>query len=141
MGSDQTFDSRDTDLCGAADRTLGRRPDLVIEGTGASAGLAARVSALRRRGRLVQTGNPGGGMTLEKSVCPQILRKEITLSGTWNSDRLPGVRDEREAAADLLARVYEWLDRLISRRFRLEDGRKPTDFMTERKGFFCKRCT
>ena len=138
MGNDLTFDSRDTDVGAAAEQALGRRLDLVIEGTGASAGLAACVSALRQRGRLVLMGNPGGDMKLEKSVYSQILRKEITLSGTWNSDHLSGIRDDWETVVDLLARDHAWFDRLISHRFRLEDERRPLDIMTERKEFFCK---
>ena len=65
---------------------LGERgADACIEGTGKSEPWAACISLVKAGGRVVCLGNPLGGMSLSQDVYWKILRKELSLAGTWNS--------------------------------------------------------
>ena len=68
-----------------AEITGGEGFDIVVEGTGASSCLSLAISLCRRGGEVLLMGNPQGDMELEKGVYWQILRKQLTLRGTWNS--------------------------------------------------------
>ena len=59
--------------------------DIVIEGTGAVESLATAIMIAKSGGEIVLLGNPLGDMNLTKSVYWQILRRQLTLKGTWNS--------------------------------------------------------
>lgn len=138
MGNEWTLDAASCSPAQEAERLLGHRLDMVIEGTGSSAGLSACILALKNHGRLVAMGNPGGEVRLPQEVYSAILRREISLSGTWNSDHLKGIRDDWETVVDILHRDQTWFRQLISHRFRLWDGLKPLEMMTAREAFFCK---
>lgn len=59
--------------------------DVVLEGTGNGQALGRCLRAVKPCGRMVLMGNPGGNMDLPKDDYWQILRKELTVYGTWNS--------------------------------------------------------
>ena len=56
-----------------------------IEGTGTGSCLNSAVECVRTGGRIVLLGNPHCDTTLELKNHSSILRKEILLSGVWNS--------------------------------------------------------
>lgn len=59
--------------------------DLCIEGTGASSCIELAIDVTRAAGEIVLMGNPQGNVNLEKNKYWQILRKQLTVHGTWNS--------------------------------------------------------
>ncbi len=59
--------------------------DIVIEGTGASESFSNAIKICRRGGKIVAMGNPSGDVVIEKNMYWQILRKQLTIKGTWNS--------------------------------------------------------
>ena len=59
--------------------------DCAIEGTGAPQALCSLIQAMKPHSRVILMGNPARDMTITQSVYSQILRREITLRGTWNS--------------------------------------------------------
>lgn len=59
--------------------------DIVIEGTGASESLSNAIKICRRGGIIIAMGNPSGDFVIEKKIYWQILRKQLTIKGTWNS--------------------------------------------------------
>ncbi len=138
MGNECTLDAAKGPIGAEVERLLGRQLDVIIEGTGSSGGLEACIGALKNHGRLVAMGNPGGDIHLSKTAYSSILRREITLSGTWNSDHLQGIRDDWETVVHMLTQDQDWFGQLISHRFPLEDGIKPLEMMAARKTFFCK---
>ncbi len=138
MGNQWTFDASTDNIADEVQKVLGRRLDVAIEGTGSSAGLEACILSLKNHGNLVALGNPGGDLHLEKAKYSALMRREITLRGTWNSDRLAGVRDDWETVIQILTKDQDWFRRLISHRYRLEDELEPLHFMQARKEFYCK---
>lgn len=65
--------------------TTGEQFDRVIEAVGSEAALSESIQLTAPGGRLVLMGNPDGPRTLFQDTYWRILRKQITLTGTWNS--------------------------------------------------------
>ena len=65
--------------------TSGRGADFVIEGTGVSPALENCLKCAATFGKIVLMGNPIKEMTLSQKAYWEILRKQLTLKGTWNS--------------------------------------------------------
>lgn len=113
------------------------RIDAVLEGTGASSAITAAIGAVRSGGRIVLMGNPSFDVSLTAKVYQDILRKEIHLSGTWNSSYGERVNDWKES----LAAVSEGklpIKGLISHKVALEKAFDAVKMMAERKEFYCK---
>lgn len=73
--------------------TGGLGVDVVIEGTGASESLTTAIKIARKGCEIVLMGNPLGEFSIEKIVYWSILRKQLTLRGTWNSS-FKSIRDD-----------------------------------------------
>ena len=73
--------------CGLEYRTDTAREqfDRVIEAVGSEAALAESIQLTAPGGRLVLMGNPDGPRTLSQDTYWRILRKQLALTGTWNS--------------------------------------------------------
>ena len=65
--------------------TGGRGADVVIEGTGTSSGINTAIECVRVGGRVVMLGNPHKDTTIALNNHSLLLRKELVLSGVWNS--------------------------------------------------------
>ena len=59
--------------------------DCALEGTGHSDALKKCLEAVKPHGSMVLMGNPAGDITMTQSTYWHILRKELRISGTWNS--------------------------------------------------------
>lgn len=59
--------------------------DRVIEAVGSARALEESLLLIKPGGRLVLMGNPDGARTLSQDLYWRILRKQLTLTGTWNS--------------------------------------------------------
>lgn len=57
----------------------------VLESCGAPITFRESINLTSRKGRLVWMGNISGDLSLEKKEVSSILRKEISILGTWNS--------------------------------------------------------
>lgn len=67
------------------DAHLGGEFDCVIEAVGSARALEESLLLAAPGGRLVLMGNPDGPRTLSQELYWRILRKQLTLTGTWNS--------------------------------------------------------
>ncbi len=61
--------------------------DVAIEGTGVGSALINCVECVRPCGNISLLGNPIGDIILPLKIHSMIMRKELTLSGVWNSSR------------------------------------------------------
>lgn len=59
--------------------------DCVIEAVGSAQALEESLLLTKPGGRLVLMGNPDGPRTFSQDIYWRILRKQLTLTGTWNS--------------------------------------------------------
>lgn len=67
------------------DTRPGEEFDYVIEAVGSAQALEESLLLAAPGGRLVLIGNPDGPRTLSQDLYWRILRKQLTLTGTWNS--------------------------------------------------------
>jgi L-iditol 2-dehydrogenase len=98
----------------------GEMVDAAIEGTGHSAPLGQILGATNPRGTVVLMGNPAGDISLSQKDYWHILRKELSIKGTWNS-RYNRFRDEWRITAEAIAGGRIKVDGLITHRYALGD--------------------
>lgn len=67
------------------DARPGEEFDRVIEAVGSAQALEESLLLTKPGGRLVLMGNPDGARALSQDLYWRILRKQLTLTGTWNS--------------------------------------------------------
>lgn len=65
--------------------TGGRGVDIAVEGAGVAPALAGALRVAKPQGKVVLMGNPLGDMPLSQYDYWEILRKQLTVLGTWNS--------------------------------------------------------
>lgn len=111
--------------------------DVALEGTGAGAALGNAILSLKTHGRLVLMGNPFGDMTIPAATYSQILRRELTLCGTWNSSYNDRINDWR-AVADVMAKGEFPFRELITHRYPLSGVNDAFAMMSGKKEFYTK---
>ncbi len=117
--------------------TDGLGADACIEGTGAALPWADCISLAKAGGRVVCLGNPFGGMSLTQEAYWKILRKELTLVGTWNSSFGSRENDWRAAVKAMQDKRLD-LKSLITHRFSLAEYQEAFSLMHERREMYCK---
>lgn len=75
------------------DSHAGEEFDCVIEAVGSARALEESLLLAKPGGRLVLMGNPDGPRALSQDLYWRILRKQLTLTGTWNSSYGSGDSD------------------------------------------------
>jgi len=109
--------------------------DIAIEGAGVSGTLEQAVTCVKAFGTVVLMGNPAKEMTLSQKGYWEILRKELTLKGTWNSSYSGSRNDWANALA-----CMKTLDisGLVSHKFNFADCHAAFNVMNDRKEYFSK---
>lgn len=101
-------------------QTVDRGADLVIEAAGANVAFEQALRMARPRGRVVILGNPRGNVTLPQETVSQLLRKELTVRGSWNSHFAALPVDEWRVTLEMIAGRRLDVRSLISHRPALE---------------------
>lgn len=68
--------------------------DAVIDCVGSTESLSDAITCVCPGGQILVVGNPKGDIALDKNTYWQILRRQITLTGTWNSSFTHEVDDD-----------------------------------------------
>ncbi len=134
------IDSRKIDFAktlGFKEYEQGVKIDCVVEGTGHGGALEKCLAAARPFGRMVLMGNPAGEVTLSQNTYWHILRKELTVLGTWNSSYGERVNDWRESLK-AVAEGKLTVKPLITHRYPLCDCNEAFAMMAERREFYNK---
>lgn len=124
-------------------RTLGfeasgeETPDAVIEASGAPAALNAALERIRAFGELVLVGNAERDVTLGQANYSKLLRKQLTLCGSWNADRASHADDWKDSIAAIAEGKID-PEQLITHRFPLSEATKAFELIGERKTFYNK---
>ena len=111
------------------DFTEGRGADVVIEGTGVAAALENCIKAAKAFATIVLMGNPLKDMPLQKNVYWDILRKQLTLKGTWNSS-FSEEKNDWKRAVELMKDIKP--GELITHRYPLSAGAEAVKKLTDR---------
>lgn len=117
--------------------TGGRGADVVVEGCGVSASLENCLEAAANFGRVVLMGNPAGAMSLPMEAYWQILRKNLTLKGTWNSS-FNGMVNDWKTAAGLMESGKVDFSKLITHRYSFDRCQEAFQMLRDRREFAVK---
>jgi L-iditol 2-dehydrogenase len=133
MGFAHSFDSREQDpVTRLAALTGGQGAYVALDAAGVPATLLQACAAASRGGRVVLLGNPSGDVTLPATLLSQLMRREVTLVGTWNSDFSAAGNDDdwRTTLSAMSARTID-LRPLVTHRVPLADA---VGMLTRMKG-------
>lgn len=136
LGFTGCINSMNCDVKEEIDRlTNGRGSDVTVEGTGAAAALANCLTTAATFGRVVLMGNPLKEMNVPQKAYWEILRKQLTLKGTWNSSYNEIRNDWKKAIA---AMPNLGLKELITHRFHFADCNEAFEITRDPKEFTVK---
>ena len=135
LGFADTVNSSSDPTEAVLELTGGRGADLIVEGAGVSATYENCMKCAATFGEVVLMGNPIKEMTLSQKAYWEILRKQLTLRGTWNSAYSAKQNDWQDAVnampeLDLLP--------MITGRHALSEGIAPFEHMADRNNFTVK---
>lgn len=112
--------------------------DIAIEAAGVSASLEACLKVTGTSGRVVLMGNPAGDMRLPQDAYWTILRRQLTLRGTWNSEFRQGDRNDWRRALRAMQDGHLDLAPLITHRVDLEGLPAAMETLRDRSEFINK---
>jgi L-iditol 2-dehydrogenase len=112
----------------------GETVDAAVEGTGFSQPLAQVLGAVSPKGTVVLMGNPSGDIQLTQKEYWHILRKQLTLKGTWNS-MYNRFRNEWAVAVDAICQGRLDVKSLVSHTFPLDECNAAFEVLRKREEF------
>jgi len=115
--------------------------DFVLEAVGTPKAIELAICATRRGGSLVLMGNPSGDITISQAVYWKILRKQLKISGTWNSSYDGTNPSDWTEVVDALASKAIEADSLISHRFSQDNLMQGLELMRNHQEPYCKVMT
>lgn len=118
--------------------TDGRGADIALEGTGTSNGLNTAVESLRAFGHISLFGNPHKDTTIKLASHSNILRKELEISGVWNSYYLDVPVNEWKFTVSMIDQGKLQVSDLISHRASLKNVKKLFDQIHNHEITICK---
>ncbi len=105
-------------------------PATVLECVGREETIREAIRLAMPAGKVVLVGNPASDIELPRDLYWKILRKELTLFGTWNSAFLPDRKDDWDETVSRMERIHP--ERLISHRLPMEGLTQGLSIMREK---------
>jgi L-iditol 2-dehydrogenase len=138
LGFVHTVDSKTVTPEGYINGITGDRgADVVLEAAGVSATLGACFKAAKVFGKVVLLGYPAKDMGIPQKAYWEILRKQLTLKGTWNSSYNDAHNDWRLAIQCMDKGILQ-LEKLITHRFPLAECSKAFELARTHSEFSVK---
>jgi L-iditol 2-dehydrogenase len=139
LGFDLVFNNKNMDVIKCIyDETNCKGADLAIECAGVSMTLEQCFLVLRPFGRAVAMGNPVGEMKLNQKAYWELLRKQLTLRGTWNSSYVSIPKNDWELSIRAMESGKLNVKQLVTHQVKLDDCMKPFLMMEKGLEFFNK---
>ena len=140
MGFDQTFDSKQHNAVEKINELTGDQgANVCIDGAGVPITLLQALESVRRSGRVVVLGNPSGDVTMPAALISQLMRREVDIVGTWNSEYSAcGNDDDWRTTLAAMADGTLNLEPLITHRVGLSEGFDALKMMRDNSEFFAK---
>jgi len=120
------------------EHTGAKGADLAIEGTGVSAGLEQCLKSTRSFGKIVAMGNPAGEIRLSQNGYWELLRKQLTITGTWNSSYVLLPKNDWTLAIQMMERKDLSVTPFITHRLKLSEVPGGLEMMRNHKEFYNK---
>lgn len=115
--------------------------DIVFEAVGSNACIEQAIGGTKEGGTLVLMGNPDGDIALKQDVYWRILRKQLTLKGTWNSAYECGEVCDWTQARDAIATGTIDVTKLVSHVYGQDELEKGLTLMKNHTEPYCKVLT
>lgn len=115
--------------------------DVVLEAVGSNAAIDKAISLVKPAGSLVLMGNPEGDITLTQNTYWRILRKQLHISGTWNSAYECGSSCDWSEVRDVIVNKEIEVESLISHCFKQIELKKGLQVMLNHEEPYCKIMT
>ncbi len=115
--------------------------DAVLEAVGSNDAINKSICVTKAGGKIVLMGNPEGDINLSQDVYWKILRKQLVVSGTWNSSYEKNMSCDWSEVSDALAEHKMEVKALISHRFTQDHLIDALELMKEHKEPYCKVMT
>jgi threonine dehydrogenase-like Zn-dependent dehydrogenase len=116
LGFEHVVDAAGADPVAAIRGITSGGADVSVEGVGLPRTFAQAAGAARKQGRVVLLGNMRGDVALAESQFSDLLRRELTLIGTWNSRVRPPGDNDWTRALGLMAEGHLQVEPLITHR-------------------------
>lgn len=118
--------------------TDGRGADVVIEGTGCSAGINDAINIVRVGGTIVWLGNPHADTTIALANHSLLLRKEVEMHGVWNSYYAQTPINEWQYTVQMMDEGKLKVDDLITHKASIDDLKQLFDDIYNHNITICK---
>lgn len=119
--------------------------DVYFECVGCNESIRYGLNTTTNSGRIILIGNPQSDMSFRKDDYWNILRRQITVRGIWNSTFSQTVGEYNEGCIDDWNYVLNKLEsgnihpeKLITHRLALEDLEKGIEIMRDKREYYCK---
>lgn len=120
------------------DTTGGNGCDVVFEASGAAVVFNQAMSLLKQNGRFGPVGRPTGDLIVENKTYETMLRKQITMKGTWSFEFKRFPHNAWDIALQALENKTIQTDAIISHRLPLSKTYDAVRIMADKKEFFYK---
>lgn len=117
--------------------TDGAGADVVIEAVGSNEAIENAVKCAGALGKVVLVGNPYDDLKMEKNVYWSILRKQLTVKGSWNSNYNDRINDWKEALGEFEKSPRDFAG-LVTHTFKLEEHEKAFNTVKDSSVFSIK---
>lgn len=120
------------------ERTNGAGVDLYFECVGRNETAALGLDATSAGGRVVFMGNPHSDMAFSRDTYWKILRKQLTIRGTWNSAFTKEDTDDWHFVIRCLEAGFVKPEQLVTHRFGLAELEQGLHIMRDKTEDYCK---
>lgn len=125
----------------ALETDISREYDAVIEAVGSQSAVDRCIHLTKAGGTLVLMGNPEGDITLSQNTYWRILRKQLTLTGTWNSFYESQMPCDWSESAAAIAQGRLKIRPLITHTYSQDTLAEGLDLMKQHREPYCKVMT
>ena len=115
--------------------------DIILEAVGTLEAIECAVKLTYPGGTTILMGNPASDIMLRQDIYWQILRKQLTMKGTWNSAYDGNNPSDWTEAVQALEKGEINVEPLISHIYNQEDMGKALDIMRDHREPYCKIMT
>lgn len=140
FGFEHVIDLRAVDPAAEIEKmTGGHGVDLCIDAAGVPQATIQIMRCARHGGRIVLLGNPSDDVTIPAELISRLMRREVQIFGTWNSDYAAHGEDDdwHRSLAAMASGVID-VKPLITHRVPLDQAWDALCMMKERAHFYCK---
>ena len=105
--------------------------DVVFEAVGSNESMESAIMSTRSAGVVVAVGNPKEDLKLSRDVYWKVLRWQLQIRGTWNSDYNDKKNDWKIVAEMMAAHEFPF-EKLITETYSLSEYEKAFAYLTDK---------